>query len=139
MSVVANLERPCTISESIMQSCKEVKDMREGRIPKRSLNDLFANIGSFLTALDYLYMSQPTLSRHVKVVEDESGKTMNADGSFAGESWTETDDNCQYISSQPYGFDDNDYNALEPGAKFILYSPGATGHETGRQKHFAAS
>ncbi|MBD5548103.1 MAG: hypothetical protein HDQ97_12000 [Lachnospiraceae bacterium] len=44
MSVVANLERPCTISESIMQSCKEVKDMREGRIPKRSLNDLFANI-----------------------------------------------------------------------------------------------
>ena len=44
MSVVANLERPCTISESIMQSCKEVKDMREGRTPKRSLNDLFANI-----------------------------------------------------------------------------------------------
>lgn len=44
MSVVANLERPCTISESIIQSCKEVKDMREGRTPKRSLNDLFANI-----------------------------------------------------------------------------------------------
>lgn len=44
MSVAANLDRPCTISESIMQSCKEVKDMREGRIPKRSLNDLFANI-----------------------------------------------------------------------------------------------
>ena len=44
MSVVANLERPCTISESIMQSCKEVKDMREGRTPKRSLDDLFANI-----------------------------------------------------------------------------------------------
>ena len=44
MSVVANLDRPCTISESIMQSCKEVKDMREGRTPKRSLNDLFANI-----------------------------------------------------------------------------------------------
>lgn len=44
MSAVVNLERPCTISESIMQSCKEVKDMREGRTPKRSLNDLFANI-----------------------------------------------------------------------------------------------
>ena len=44
MSVTANLERPCTISESIMQSCKEVKNMREGRAPKRSLNDLFANI-----------------------------------------------------------------------------------------------
>ena len=44
MSVAANLDRPCTISESIMQSCKEVKNMREGRTPKRSLNDLFANI-----------------------------------------------------------------------------------------------
>ena len=44
MSVVANLERPCTISKSIMQSCKEVKDMREGRTTKRSLNELFANI-----------------------------------------------------------------------------------------------
>lgn len=44
MSAVANLERPCTISESIMHSCKEVKNMREGKIPKRSLNDLFANI-----------------------------------------------------------------------------------------------
>lgn len=44
MSVAADLDRPCTISESIMQSCKEVKNMREGRTPKRSLNDLFANI-----------------------------------------------------------------------------------------------
>lgn len=44
MGVAANLERPCTISESIMQSCKEVKNMREGRIPKRSLNELFVNI-----------------------------------------------------------------------------------------------
>lgn len=44
MSAVVNLERPCTISESIMQSCKEVKNMREDKTPKRSLNDLFANI-----------------------------------------------------------------------------------------------
>lgn len=44
MSATVNSERPCTISESIMQSCKEVKNMREGKIPKRSLNDLFANI-----------------------------------------------------------------------------------------------
>ena len=44
MSATVNLERPCTISESIMQSCKEVKNMREGKTPKRSLNDLFANI-----------------------------------------------------------------------------------------------
>lgn len=44
MGVAVNLDRPCTISESIMQSCKEVKSMREGRLSKRSLNDLFANI-----------------------------------------------------------------------------------------------
>ncbi len=44
MSAVSNLERTCTISESIMQSCKKVKNMREGRILKRSLIDLFANI-----------------------------------------------------------------------------------------------
>lgn len=37
-------ERPCTITESIIQSCKEVKAMREGKSPKRNLNDLFANI-----------------------------------------------------------------------------------------------
>ena len=44
MDAAVNLDRPCTISESIIQSCKEVKSMREGRTPKRSLNDLFANI-----------------------------------------------------------------------------------------------
>ena len=36
MSAAVNLERPCTISESIMQSCKEVKNMREGKTPKQS-------------------------------------------------------------------------------------------------------
>lgn len=44
MGAAVNLDRPCTISESIIQSCKEVKSMREGKTPKRSLNDLFANI-----------------------------------------------------------------------------------------------
>ena len=44
MSPVMEQARPCTISESIIQSCKEVKSMREGRTPKRSLNDFFANI-----------------------------------------------------------------------------------------------
>ncbi len=34
----------CSISESIVQSCKEVKLMHEGKMPKRSLNDLFSNI-----------------------------------------------------------------------------------------------
>lgn len=44
MSAVIDQARPCTISESIIESCKEVKSMREGRIPKRSLNELFAKI-----------------------------------------------------------------------------------------------
>ena len=36
MNAKLMLERPCTISESIKQSCQEVKLMREGKIPKRS-------------------------------------------------------------------------------------------------------
>lgn len=44
MSTAVNQARPCTISESIIESCKEVKNMRESRTPKRSLNELFANI-----------------------------------------------------------------------------------------------
>ena len=36
--------RPCPISDSIIQSCKEVKEMRNGRIPKPSLDDLFSKI-----------------------------------------------------------------------------------------------
>lgn len=48
MSATMNQARPCTISESIMQSCKEVKSMREGRTPKRSLNELFANIDKWI-------------------------------------------------------------------------------------------
>jgi hypothetical protein len=44
MNRTINQTRPCTISESIIQSCKEVKDMREGRTPKRSLSEMFENI-----------------------------------------------------------------------------------------------
>lgn len=44
MSAAMNQARTCTISESIIQSCKEVKSMREGKTPKRSLKDLFTNI-----------------------------------------------------------------------------------------------
>lgn len=44
MNAEINQTRPCTISESIIQSCKEIKSMREGKTPKRSLEDLFANI-----------------------------------------------------------------------------------------------
>ena len=36
MNATVNVQRPCSISESIKQSCQEVKLMREGKIPKRS-------------------------------------------------------------------------------------------------------
>jgi len=44
MSSDMNQTRPCTITESVIQSCKEVKSMREGSTLKRSLNELYANI-----------------------------------------------------------------------------------------------
>lgn len=44
MGMTMEQTRPCTISESIIQSCKEMKSMREGRMPKRSLSELFENI-----------------------------------------------------------------------------------------------
>ena len=40
MSATMNIERPCPILESLEKSCQEVKMMREGKIPKRSCNDL---------------------------------------------------------------------------------------------------
>lgn len=40
MSATINMERPCTILESLEKSCQEVKQMREGKIQKRSWNDL---------------------------------------------------------------------------------------------------
>lgn len=39
MNTTMNVERPCTILESIEKSCQEVKLMREGKISKRSWND----------------------------------------------------------------------------------------------------
>ena len=44
MNVSADIPRPCTIEESIIEACKEVSLMRAGKIPKRSLDDLFSNI-----------------------------------------------------------------------------------------------
>ena len=44
MRIADGLERSYPIAGSILRSCKEVKSMREGRAPKRSLNDLFVNI-----------------------------------------------------------------------------------------------
>ena len=43
------VQRPRTISESIIQSCKEVVAMREGKILKRSLDELFLNIEKWVT------------------------------------------------------------------------------------------
>ena len=36
--------RPCTITDSITQSCQEVRKMREGKIPEKSLDQLFSDI-----------------------------------------------------------------------------------------------
>lgn len=44
IKVTINQSRPCTISESVLQSCKEVKLMREGKVPKLSLGSLFSDI-----------------------------------------------------------------------------------------------
>lgn len=43
----ANSSRYCSISESIAESCKEVKMMREGKKPKRSLDDLFSSMNGW--------------------------------------------------------------------------------------------
>ena len=40
MNATMNMERPCTILESLEKSCQEVKLMREGKVPKRSWKDL---------------------------------------------------------------------------------------------------
>ena len=44
MNATLDTTRPCSISESIIQSCQEVNMMREGKTPKYSLDDLFSNI-----------------------------------------------------------------------------------------------
>ena len=56
-----------------------------------------------------------------------------------GEKWDETDGDytIHYISSEPYGFNDDDWTTLKPGAQFILYSPEATGHERGTELYGA--
>ena len=42
------------------------------------------------------------------------------------------------ISSQPYGFTDQEGEALRPGARFILYTPQAQGHAPGTELYGAA-
>jgi phage terminase large subunit-like protein len=36
--------RPCTITDSITQSCQEVRKMRDGKILEKSLDQLFSDI-----------------------------------------------------------------------------------------------
>lgn len=47
MNATVEVKRPCSVSESIKQSCMEVKMMREGKAPKNSLDELFANIAEW--------------------------------------------------------------------------------------------
>lgn len=56
-----------------------------------------------------------------------------------GDEWEETkgEDTFYYIASEPYGFTDADEKALKPGAKFMLYSPEAAGHEPGTELYGA--
>lgn len=60
-------------------------------------------------------------------------------GHSVGEEWDESDGDytTHYISSEPYGFEDDDWTTLKPGAQFILYSPEATGHEPGTELYGA--
>ena len=46
-----------------------------------------------------------------------------------GVEWTEN--GVLYVSSAPYGFDPPEGGMLEPGAEFMFYLPGATGHAPG--------
>jgi hypothetical protein len=36
----ATIQRPCSISESLVQSCKEVQLIREGKLPKKTWKEL---------------------------------------------------------------------------------------------------
>lgn len=44
MNGKVELNRQCEISDSIVEAFKEVKEMREGKAPKSSLDELFSNI-----------------------------------------------------------------------------------------------
>jgi len=50
-------------------------------------------------------------------------------GHPVGEVWIE--DGVRYIASSPYGMDGKDGKSLEPGARFMLYTPDAKGYAPG--------
>lgn len=65
-------ERPCTILESIKLSCKEIKAMRAGMIPKRSWND-FKQESRYEELKSIIRKLSPTAAeRVIKIVEEES-------------------------------------------------------------------
>lgn len=39
-----DIERPCTVKESLEQSLKEMKLIREGKLPKRNLGDFLEEL-----------------------------------------------------------------------------------------------
>lgn len=53
-----------------------------------------------------------------------------------GEEWIE--DEIRYISSEPYGLDGMDSDALKPGASFLFYTPQAKGYVPGSELYGAA-
>lgn len=55
-------------------------------------------------------------------------------GHPVGEQWIE--DEVLYVSSDPYGFDNED-GPLQPGAAFVLYTPDAQGHAPGTELYGA--
>lgn len=46
------IERPCSVAESIIQSCKEVKLIREGKLPKKNINQLWDELDIYLESED---------------------------------------------------------------------------------------
>ncbi|MDD5935549.1 MAG: hypothetical protein PUC65_08340 [Clostridiales bacterium] len=40
-SMNATVTRPCTVQESLIQSCKEVKLMQEGKLPKKTWKEFY--------------------------------------------------------------------------------------------------
>jgi hypothetical protein len=51
MNTTVNTSKHFTVEKSIKQSCKEVKLMRDGIIPKNSLDMLFVDIEEWIAKL----------------------------------------------------------------------------------------
>ena len=47
-------ERYCSIEQSIIESCKEINLMRKGLLPKRPLNELWAELDKVLAEEEHI-------------------------------------------------------------------------------------